>query len=54
MFPAIEIVKYYKIYHTFDIEEAAERMMENIGYVEQDYTSRGVEIYKKLIELDKN
>ena len=32
LFPAQEIVKYYNIYHTFDIEEAAERMMENIGY----------------------
>lgn len=53
LFPAKEIVKYYNIYHTFGIEEAAERMMENIGYERKDYTSEGVIIFKKLILLDK-
>jgi len=53
MFPAKEIVKYYNIYHTFDIEEAAERMMENIGYVKEDYITRGVKILKRLDYLDK-
>lgn len=53
LFPAKEIVKYYKIYHTFDIEEAAMRMMENINYEVEDLTKRGVAIYKELIYIDK-
>lgn len=52
IFPSKEIVKYFNIYHTFDIEEAAERMMENIGYVKVDYTTKGVEILKRLYLLD--
>ena len=52
LFPAKEIVKYYNIYHTFDIEEAAERMMENINYVKEDYNIRGILISKRLILLD--
>ncbi len=48
LFPAKEIVKYYNIYHTFGIEEAAERMMENIGYQKIDPTKKGVEIMKRL------
>ena len=52
MFPSKEIVKYYNIYHTFDIEEAAERMMENIGYSKNDYVTKGVEILKRLYLLD--
>lgn len=53
LFSAKEIVGYYAIYHTFGIEEAAERMMENIGYAEQDYVSKGVAIYKRLFLLDE-
>ncbi len=53
LFPPKEIVKYYNIYHTFDIEEAAERMMENIGYTKEDYTQKGKAILKKLYLLDK-
>ncbi len=49
LFPAKEIVKYYNIYHTFDVEDAAERMMENINYVKKDYTIEGVKILKRLI-----
>lgn len=51
LFPPKEIIKYYNIYHTFDIEEAIERMMENIGYKKKDYTTRGVEILKRLYSL---
>ena len=36
LFNSREIVKYYNIYHTFDIEDACERMMENIGYIPKD------------------
>lgn len=53
LFPSKEIISYYPIYHTFDVEEASERMMENIGYEEKDYVSRGVAIYKKLLMMDK-
>lgn len=52
IFPSKEIVKYYNIYHTFGIEEAAERMMENIGYKKIDYTTKGVELLKRLYLLD--
>ncbi len=47
LFPGKEIIKYYKIYHTFDVEEAAERMMENIDYKEEDFLTKGIEIYIK-------
>lgn len=53
LFPAKEIVKYYNIYHTFDIEEAAERMMENINYVSEDFLLKGIAIYKRLLLLDE-
>lgn len=52
LFPSKEIVKYYNIYHTFGIEDAAERMMENIGYKDEDLTTKGVIILKRLILLD--
>lgn len=52
LFPAFKIVKYYRIYHTFDIEIAAERMMESINY-NDDYTARGVAILKRLFNQDK-
>ena len=48
LFPAKETVRYYNIYHTFGIEEAAERMMENIGYKKADPTERGVQIMRRL------
>lgn len=46
LFPAQEVVKYYNIYHTFDIEDAAERMMENIGYKKEDNTVYGLKVMK--------
>lgn len=52
IFPPKEIVKYYYIYHTFDIEEAAERMMESKGYEPFDFVQRGVEILKRLYLMD--
>ena len=36
LFNAREIRRYYPCYHTFGIEQAAERMMENIGYVKEE------------------
>lgn len=53
LFPAKEIVKYHGIYHTFDIEEAAERMMENIGYEKKDYTREGVKILRRFAEEER-
>ena len=52
LFPPTKIVKYYYIYHTFDPEYAAERMMEEANYV-CDYTVRGVELLKKYTILDQ-
>ena len=52
LFPAKEIVKYYNIYHTFDVEESSERMMENIGYIEDDFMIKGLEILRRLYILD--
>ncbi len=50
LFPGTEIIKYYKIYHTFGIEEAAERMAENIGYEKVDLNKKGLEIMRRLVE----
>lgn len=52
LFPPTNIVKYYYIYHTFDPEYAAERMMEEAGF-SCNYTVRGVEILKKLTISDE-
>lgn len=55
LFPAKQIIKYYPTYHTFDIEEAAERMMENVGITIEvtDYTKKGVRILQRLLYIDK-
>jgi len=53
LFNAKEIVKYYNVYHTFDIEQAAERMMENINYTKKDFDKEGYKILKKLIIREK-
>lgn len=50
LFKGDEIKKYYLIYHTFGIEQAAERMMENINYKETDYLKEGVAILKRLLK----
>lgn len=52
-FNASKIREYYNIYHTFDIEEAAERMMENIGFKKVDYNVKGKKILRELI-LEEN
>ena len=45
-FPPKDIINYYPIYHTFDPEYAAERMMEEKEYV-YDYMERGLKLLKK-------
>ncbi len=52
LFNARKIRDYYFIYHTFDIEQAAERMMENIGY-SNDLFQRGLEILRRQVRFDK-
>ncbi len=49
LFNAKEIVKYYNIFHTFDIEQAAERMMESINYKILDKEKDAYKLLKKLM-----
>lgn len=53
LFNAKEIVKYYNIYHTFDIEQACEKMMESIGYKSLDLEKEAYKLLKKLIIREK-
>lgn len=53
LFNAREIRKYYPIYHTFGIEQAAERMMENIGYEKVDIQKRALELMRELIKQER-
>ncbi len=50
---ANEIRKKYPAGHTFDIEEAAERIMEGINYQKVDYMKKGTELLRRLYNLDK-
>lgn len=52
LFPARVIREYHNIYHTFDIEQAAERMMENAG-VSTDINERAYLVLKKLMVREK-
>ncbi len=53
LFNSKEIVTYYNIYHTFDIEQAAERMMENINYHIPDLDKDAYKLLKKLMIREK-
>ncbi len=53
LFSAKKIREYYVIYHTYDIEQAAERMIENIGF-ETDINKRAYELLKKLEYASKH
>ena len=53
LFNAKEIVKYYNIFHTFDIEQAAEKMMESINYQIPDLEKDTYKLMKKLIIREK-
>ncbi len=44
-----EIIKYYNICHTFDIVDAAERMMENIDYDNSPIEEKASKILKDLM-----
>ncbi len=53
LFNAKDIVSYYNIYHTFDIEQAAEKMMESINYQIPDLEKDAYKLFKKLIIREK-
>lgn len=53
LFKANEIVKYYNICHTFDIVEAAERMMDSINYDDTPIEKKAYECMKKLIYQER-
>ena len=49
LFNANNITKYYNICHTFDIVDAAERMMESIHYDNSSIEHKAYEMMKRLI-----
>lgn len=49
LFNGKEIVKYYNICHTFDIVDAAERMMESINYDDSPIEVKAYKVMKRLI-----
>ena len=48
-----DIVKYYNICHTFDIVDAAERMMESIHYTDSSIAENAYRTLKRLHYTDK-
>ncbi len=53
LFNATEIRKYYPAYHTFGIEQAAERMMENIGYIKENNDIKKESKIEEEIEMSE-
>jgi len=53
MFPAPKLRSYYAIYHTFDIEEAAERLIETTEDYKIDITAKGVKILRCIYANEK-
>lgn len=52
LFNAKDIVKYYNICHTFDIVDAAERMMESISYDSTSIEQKAYNLMKRFIYRD--
>ena len=50
--PATKIINFYDIGHTFDPEDAVERLLSDTN-IDGDFTSRGVELLKKLRIINK-
>lgn len=50
--PARKIIDFYEIGHTFDPEDAAERLLSDTN-IDEDFTSRGVEILKRFSIFNK-
>lgn len=53
LFNAKEIIHYYNICHTFDIVDAAERMMESISFVDTSIEERAYKVMKKLMYQER-
>lgn len=53
LFNAKEIIKYYNIYHTLDIVDASERMMENINYDNSSNQEKAYKVAKRLFYTEK-
>lgn len=53
LFKADQIVKYYNICHTFDIVDAAERMMNSINYENTPIEDKAYNVMKRLIYTEK-
>ena len=53
LFNANEIIQYYNICHTFDIVDAAERMMESINYDNSSIEEKASKILKSLMRKEK-
>lgn len=53
LFNAKKIVTYYNIFHTFDIEQAAEKMMESINYRIPNLEKDAYTLLKKLVIREK-
>ena len=49
LFNAKKIITYYNIHHTYDIEQAAEKMMESINYHTPDLEKDAYKLLKKLV-----
>lgn len=53
LFNAKQIIKYYNIYHTFDIVDASERMMESIDYDDSPVQEKAYKVAKRLFHAQK-
>ncbi len=53
LFNAKEIIKYYNIYHTFDIEQACEKMIESINYQIPNVQEYAYRLLKKYLIREK-
>ncbi len=53
LFNAKDIIHYYNICHTFDIVDAAERMMESISFKDNSIEERAYAVMKKLMYQER-
>ena len=50
---AADLRKLYYPYHSLDPAQAIERILESGGNKENDYTNRGVKIFRRILEREK-
>lgn len=53
LLPANKLRLYYPTYHTFDIEEGAERIMESINYKKSDLYEEGLKVMRRILKSCK-